>query len=194
MNEHDEREPSTLSGEALEALEALLEEHAERYPDLEAVDVYKLLHQAFCGPGHAAPLEADAWQALQKEAERVAAEQWRVREWEEAVEVLNPSSQLARVHLRPYLRAGGSLTRLHEAFMATAREVEPDLDGLKAALARVQQQLGAGALDVGFDLDAFRRVCGEAARVGYGALSHSAAYRELYAPAYRVVLLERLSG
>lgn len=179
----------------LEALDALVDRHLERYPDLRAVDLYKLLHQAYCGPGHAIPVRtddaADTWVRLREEAERVGAE-LRVREWERPTEPLDPRPGLVRVNLRPYLRAGGSLSRLHTAFVKTARELEPDTEGLQRALARVQRQLKRGELDVGFDLDELREVVADASRSGFGPRRHSPAYRELYAPAYRVVWLDHL--
>lgn len=187
-------EEGGLSREALEGLDALLEEHAERYPDLEPVDVYVLLHESCCGAGVTRLDEHEAWSALQREAARATDEQGlQVREHEEVLEPLWSVRGLSRVHLRPYLRSGGSLSRLHAAHVATVRTVVPDLSLLKAALAHAQHRVGEGELDVGFGLDALRRACGEAAQAGYAALPHSSAYRELYAPSYRVVLVEALA-
>jgi len=38
---------------ASDKLAALITRHVQRYPEIDILDVYKLLHQAVFGPGHA---------------------------------------------------------------------------------------------------------------------------------------------
>lgn len=171
----------------------LLEEHAERYPDMMAEDLYKVLHQRILGPGHAVHHKVQAEERLRAEAESL--DLANHRGFDEPVEMLDESRELARVHLRPYLRAGGDLRRLLDAFVDTAAELDAsDKSELKTALGLTLRLLDAHAdeLDLAFDKSDFSRVLGKAVQADYPGMSHSEEYREFYAPSYRVVLLSRL--
>lgn len=170
----------------------LLEDHFERYPDMDAEDVYKLLHQAVLGPGHVIVAPALALDALLDESRVIDLE---VLEHEEVIEHLLPERGTVRVHLRPYLRSGGDLHRLHEAFVRSAEVLgEPDTDALQLALAEAITFLDGHPGIAVFSSHEFRALVLEQRRAGFTPLSHSEDYKELYAPAYRVLLLSELTG
>src|SRR3977135_1923629 len=51
---------------------ALISAHVQRYPEIDVSDVYKLLHQAILGPGHAIKNQKAAREWLERESELFA--------------------------------------------------------------------------------------------------------------------------
>lgn len=159
------------------APEPLVAEHVERYPAMQAQDVYKLLHHAVMGPGHAAPSREAASDWLDRELATLGS----ARDREPTLEDLGEG--LARVHLRPYLAAGGDEDALLDAFLATADAVRGDPRALERRLARAVatvDQLGLSSSELAALVDRQRAA-------GWTAVHHSEAYVQAYAPAYRVV-------
>ena len=163
----------------------LLEAHLARYPASEIADVYKLFHQAAFGPGHAI-------------ADRKAAREWLEHDLEQAppepgealIESVHPLSAVVRLHLRPYVAAGGAVKLLLDAMVRAGREVRGDpqmmAESWLAFLALCQPGGAyAGQFEVR-EVQLFGRICG--AR-GWPAVHHSPAYHAVYQPSYRVLTL-----
>jgi len=164
--------------------------HLERFPDAEPVDLYKLVHQASLGIGHLIDNDVEARGMLADEARDL---DLTPREWEEVVEPIRPGGELVRVHLRPYLRAGGSLERLLTAMLRTQDLLDAvSLTALAANLGTVRGVVHAIDQDQRFDRRAFDVLLHDLATAGFPARHHSDAFRELYDPHYRVVLLATL--
>ncbi|MFO1318442.1 MAG: hypothetical protein U1F52_02400 [Burkholderiales bacterium] len=162
----------------------LLGGHFARYPAMQLEDVYKLLHQAALGPAHAVT-GADA-------AARLAAEIGALDAGpsEPLVDVISPDGRLARIHLRPYAAAGLDSAVLARAFTETASRVPPAPEKLAKFCGCLGDLADAGGLPFPrADVEAFMNARRDA---GWPAVHHSAAYRDAYAPAYRVVDLDRL--
>ena len=173
------------------ALKALIDTHVEKFPDMCAEDLYLLLHQGVLGPGHEIIVPHLALEVLTTEAQGLDLE---VREWEEITETLDADLELVRVHLRPYLRAGGSLLRLHQAVVESAARMHPERDRFDSFLSRALAVLQRVDLDeTGFDRRDVQRAIAQAKKADYPPPQHSKDYVEAYSPAYRVVLLETLS-
>jgi len=173
-------------GVTTESLGLLLEEHFERYCDLEAADVYKLIHQRVCGPGHLLASPLAAHRALITEASALD-----LNEIDEAdvVEVLDDERRIARINLRPYLRAGGSIARLWEAVQQTAARLHIDRTRLRAELAAMAHWVKTHEPE---QYTSLSRLLGRATRDGHPPLKHSQRYRVEHKPAYRVILLDTL--
>jgi hypothetical protein len=167
------------------AMERLIEEQVVRYPRMEIQDLYKLLHQAAMGSGHAV-------------TDTAAARRWMEREIaglppgppEPLVDPLSPDGRLARVHLRPYLGAGHDPERLLEAFVRTANGFSGSIPQLERYWKTATRMAASGALP--FSVNRMRQFFEEQDDKGHPAVHHTATYREAYAPAYRVVGLEYL--
>ena len=158
------------------------------HPEAEAADLYKFLHQAFFGPGHAIldPDAAARW--LDSEFEDLGPSS----ESEAPCEVLGGRPILVRVNLRPFVARGGDVTELLDAFVATAGEVRGDSGQMGEAIEIVVRWLRSDGLE---NLaDALDRLGDELAPKGYPAIHHSEAYLEAYHPAYRVVTSERAAA
>jgi len=164
---------------------ALLRAHLARYPAMQPADAYKLLHQATLGSEHAMP-------------SRAMAEDWLTRELstlpagpaEPLVDTLGAGG-FARIHLRPFLAAGGVPDSLLNAFVRTAQEARRDTTQLACALLAVSEMTGSG--ETGWSRDDVDRLLGEAQAAGYPAMHHSDAFEAAYHPAYRVVSVTLVS-
>jgi hypothetical protein len=161
-------------------ISTLLGAHLQRYPQMQLADVYKLLHQAAMGPGHAVSDPAQALERLRAEAAALGPGADDPR-----VDPISPDDQLARVHLRAYVNAGGSLDALANAFVRTAAEHVPARDKLAKFCGCLGDLAATGAIP--FERQAVETFFGDLAAQGYPVLHHSAVYREAYRPAYRVV-------
>jgi len=159
-------------------LESVVSAHLVRYPDMQIQDVYKLLHQATMGSGHAVtdPESARRW------LERELAEMGDGIP-EPLIDPISADGQMARVHLRPYLAQGGNPQKLLSAFIHTANEFHGDEAVLK------QEWDIATHIEIfpPAEMDDFIQKL-----QGYPAVHHSAIFTQRYRPAYRVILQKYL--
>lgn len=163
----------------------ILVDHLRRYPQMQVADLYKLLHQATWGSGHAV-LEK---QAARDQLERESKEMGGGPE-EPLLDPLPPDGELVRVHLRPYLASGKDLGALLQAFVRTAYEWRGSLEMLEryGAAAACFAEAEQGRLDPK-KIEAF---FAKMEAQGFPAVHHSETYSSLYRPAYRVVVRQLL--
>ena len=163
----------------------LLRSHLQRYPRMQLADIYKLLHQAALGAGHAANSAQDAHARLHAELATLGG-----GPDEPLLDRIAPDGRLARVHLRPYLAAGQDPAALAEAFARSAQACPPAGD----KLSRFCGCLGdlADASGIPFTRAQVAEYFDALAAQGYPAVRHSQSFRDAYRPAYRVVAIELL--
>lgn len=163
----------------------LLESHLARYPRMELVDIYKLLHQAALGSSHA----VDSLAARERLEQETAA----LGEGpdEPLIDPISPDGKLARVHLRPYVAARRDLDALSRAFIRTATDYPASSDTLARFCACLADLVDEQRLPA--QRDQVARYVSQLADSGYPAVRHSAIYHELYQPAYRVISIDYLS-
>ncbi|MDR0929666.1 MAG: hypothetical protein LBM74_08185 [Oscillospiraceae bacterium] len=137
--------------------------------DITIQDQIKRCYQRFLGVEHMLPSEADALARLESECAALPP----APADEPLFEPLGDA--LCRLHLRPALAMGITLRTLARMF-TDATNLPPDPAGFAAALDEIQPQTEA---DRAYLADYRNRGC--------PPVHHSAAYREAYAPAYRVV-------
>jgi hypothetical protein len=155
-------------------------------PEFGLPDLYKLIYQAWLGPGHAIPSRdgASAYLRLEWSALGRAGPEHDDIHKPPVIEVLSEGAPFVRVHLRPYRDAGGSMEELLEAFLRSA-SVPPDPEGFARDWARVRELVVAGALALTqAEYELFDRTARSA---GYPALHHSRVYQVRARLAYRVV-------
>lgn len=163
----------------------LLAQHLSRYPGMQLEDVYKLLHQAALGPGHAVKDATDARGRLEAEAASM-----REGPDEPVRDVISPDGKLARIHLRPFLAEGGNLDDLCAAFVETANNYPPSPEKLAKFCGCLGDLAAAGGIpwpkpDVVIWFD-------KIAASGYPAVHHSPQFAARFRPAYRVVSIDFL--
>jgi hypothetical protein len=169
------------------AVRSLAFDFAE-HPEAEATDLYKFLHQAIYGPGHAIPDPDAAARWLDRELEDLSSP----LVGEAQCEVLGGRPILVRVNLRPFMAGCGDAAELVDAFVATAGEVRGDPGQMGEAIEIVVKWLRSdGWKNLA---DALERLDAELAPKGYPAVHHSEAYVEVYRPAYRVISSQRAAA
>ncbi|MBM3287881.1 MAG: hypothetical protein FJY88_11105 [Candidatus Eisenbacteria bacterium] len=143
-------------------------------------DLYKLLHQAYQGPGHAVP-------------SREAASLYLREEWaeldpagpdEELLDPLVQGSPFLRLNLRPFKDGGGSIDSLLDAFVRSAG-APIDSTGFARAWQSAASTIEGGG--VPWSIDEYRRLDERVRPLGYPAIHHSDAYERRFRPAYRVL-------
>ncbi len=163
----------------------LLSAHLQRYPAMRLDDIYKLLHQAALGPGHAVGDPVAARKRLDEELAGVQA-----ASHEPARDVISPDGRLGRVHLRAFLAAGGDPDALYRAFVETAASYPASPDKLAKFCSCLGDLAAAGGIP--FAPEEVNAYFDNIARQGYPAVHHSEAFREAYRPSYRVIALDLL--
>ncbi|MFH0946952.1 MAG: hypothetical protein V2A76_17295 [Planctomycetota bacterium] len=176
-------------GPPLATLESLLEEQTSLYPLITEEDLYKLIYQATMGPGHMfmgrdSKLDIGLYEEMGKLDPSPAAE-------EPLFEILDPSNNLARVNLRPYLRGGGKASDLARAVARTAHEFRGDKDLFLVTLKAAGQMLDQ--LAVSFDREDLADHVIKMKEAGFPSGVHSERYALTYDPAYRLVYLHYLT-
>jgi len=159
---------------------SIVRSHKERYPEMDVHDVYKLAHQAAMGPGHAVDDPARARGYLERELGGM-----EDGPPEPLLDPISGDGELVRVHLRPYQASRRDIDTLLDAFVRTANEYHGSVEVLeKYWEAARQSEL--------WPLPAMDEFFAGMKMMDFPAVHHSERYRELYRPAYRVVLRKLL--
>ena len=166
-------------------VDQLLSAHLARYPAMQLDDIYKLLHQAALGPGHAVDNPVAARKRLDQEIEALGD-----GPAEPMQDIISPDGRLGRVHLRSYLAARGDADALHRAFVETANSYPASPDKLAKFCGCLGDLAAAGGIP--FTREEVVAYFGKIAQDGYPAVHHSEAFRNAYRPAYRVVAVDLL--
>lgn len=175
---------------ALESIERvawqqILLEQARMRPRWQLQDVYKLAFQAALGSEHAVPDEAAARRWMEQEIAALGS-----GPADPIIEPISPDGRLVRVNLRPYLTTGGSVQALLGAFLRTAALWQAQRQALQQYLAWAQKLIETSVL--AFPPAGAQSFFQNLAEAGFPPAHHSPTYRDLYSPAYRVVLLSLL--
>lgn len=168
-------------------MHTILTQHALRYPEWTAADVYKLIHQAACGSEHALGAEADVRDRLVLELATCG-----VDLPEPLIDPISPDGQIVRVHLRPFQRMQLDPEALLRAFVETARGYRPGVERLRGFSSIAAELARAGAL--GLSVDQIEQQLAVMQAAGLPAVHHSRPYVQHYRPAYRVVSRDFLTG
>ena len=168
-------------------IERVARDHLERYPKMQIADLFKLLYQHEFGAEHLIADAEQSRQRIEEEADHLLA----VALEGEVVEAIG--NGLVRVYLRIIKRDGITSESLNRAFLQTASRSRGNQAGFEHKAELLLQMICRKEL--AFDPEEFREFLLDHCRRGSPAIRHSPSYRELYAPAYRVVeqsLAERL--
>jgi len=166
-------------------MQAILIDHARRYPDWTLGDVYKLVHQAAMGSEHAGIDESRARELLGRELARLGP-----GPDEPLIDPISPDGRIVRVHLRPFARLLLPQASPLDAFLRTAREVPPSTERLAGYTEAVIQLAEEGR--PAFACSEARASMAEMQAGEFQPIHHSREYAHRYRPAYRVVAREVL--
>jgi len=173
--------PAAAPSDELGGIMVAFGEHLAGHPLAGAEDLYKLLHQAVFGPGHAIPNREAARAFLGQELAGLEAPD----ESEPRCEPLGGDPPLVRVNLRPFAAAGGDPEALLDELVAEVNRPRGSAELMARVLDLAVRYLRcAGRGELSPELE---RLGVELAARGYPAIHHSELYREVYRPAYRVI-------
>ncbi len=179
-----ERKPSPR-----DALWDLVNFHQRLRPKLEVQDVYKLLYQSVFGVGHIIRAGGQALECLRRELDSI---DLRLHPNEELVENISLDKKSIRVNLRPFKRRGLEADKLFEAMKASADNNRGTLQEFQKLWRDFGWLVASGAF--GFDPKKFKEFDRFARGHKYPVVHHSHTYSKLYAPSYRVVVVEVLNA
>jgi hypothetical protein len=145
-------------------------------------DLYKLLYQAALGSEHAVDDPAAARDHLFQEIQAL-----HEKPDEPILEIISPDGKMARVNLRPFILAKGEFEALLHAFLSTASNYNGEPNVLLSYLELALQSSKDNQLPL--EYSGLLKCFHELELLGYPAIHHSAQYKRLYAPAYRVIYL-----
>jgi hypothetical protein len=164
---------------------ALIKLHMERYPALDVLDVYRLLHQSIFGPGHAIKSQKAEKEWLERQTEILG--EGTLTPF---VENIHPGGEVVRLYLRPYIAARGNPNKLLEAYTKSASNVKGNLDTMTQWWDIFQRSSSAGEpFDGRFDVRNITLIARTRKRENWPASPHSPAYEANYKPVYRVLTL-----
>jgi hypothetical protein len=163
----------------------LTSQHIARYPNLELIDLYKLLHQSALGASHASAAD----DILEKEFNL---------EWdnltgvhvEPAIDPISPDGKIARIHLRSYLSQDYSKDDLLMAFIRTANAQNGSQEKLKKFCNCLRDLSKAKQLP--FNPEDTEAFLNDVENKDYPTLRHSNIFKKEYEPNYRIVHLDYL--
>jgi hypothetical protein len=166
-------------------MRAILNEHARRYPQWEVDDLYKLILQAAMCSEHDMGDETSLRDRLLQELAQLGP-----GPGEPLVDPISPDGRIVRVHLRPFTILQSPLEPLLQAYIRTSREVSPSPERLEEYAAVAILLAGEGMLP--FSRGLVANFMADMRARNFPAVHHSVRYRQLYQPAYRVVLRDLL--
>jgi len=167
----------------LKKLFELVTRHLKGYPSMELQDVYKLLYQSVMGPAHFLQDEALAYSYLKKEFECISED----HETELYVDI-SLDHELVRLNI-PIFRKKGSLDALFEMMCETQRKMIPDKNELKYYWFELGSLIEDNRFEQ-FTPHQWKIMNNIVSKDVFPHFSHSAAYKNLYRPSYRIVLRE----
>lgn len=164
----------------MKELETILKEHASRYPLMEPRDAVKLIYQNEFGGGHLIRDEQACLDYLRREYASVKKDA-AAPLYEEI------GNGIVRVNLAAV--KPDALEQLGADFIRSAALHKGTVERFEEKLKVLSRAAEEGLFS--FSLQELEEFLEGYKASGYPAVSHSAAYREAYGPAYRVILRKR---
>jgi len=161
-------------------LEELVRWHQRLRPDLEVVDVYKMLFQSVFGIKHI--LHDKAKQYLEEELSTL---EMQKSSDETLIENISIDNVMVRVNLRPFKMRGLSSDKLFSAMVTSVKEPKGTQKAFLKLWNRFKSLVEAGKLN--FDRSSLEDFDEKVKKENYPFYHHSERYRRSYSPAYRVV-------
>lgn len=159
-------------------MKEIILQHYKIYPKMQNRDLYKLVFQNNFGSYHVASKSRAFFERLEYECNSL--------DFSKAVK-REPMFQsigngLMRVNLRMFIKSGGSIEKLSDAFFETSILHKSDEDKFRYDILKLKHMIG-NEIDTCEPVDIIDTLAQAKQMV-----SHTILYNELYAPAYRIVL------
>lgn len=158
----------------------ILLSHLNRYPLMSVQDIYKLIYQATMGPGHLIPDKGSAFEWLRHEFEQID-----ILFSQPLLEEIDPLDQLVRLNLSPFKKQNGDPQKLFDVFYQTSFTFKTVPQNMKQYCDEIISMSSKHGITYGsHDLKSFFQV---KESQNFPAVHHSATYRNIYHPAYRLI-------
>ncbi|MBQ7779364.1 MAG: hypothetical protein IJ404_02615 [Clostridia bacterium] len=154
----------------------LLISHYEKYPDLEAQDLFKFVFHSAFGCDHIVSSLENAVSYIEEEYKSV------LKKESPLIEELD--GDYVRVHLS-YLNTGLTARSLGKIFCLSAKIEKDGMNKLSEKLEAVRSLIVEGIIRL--DINEFDEALDEWRKLGFTAVRHSETFRAKYSPAYRVI-------
>jgi hypothetical protein len=158
----------------------IVSRHLERYPEMEPVDLYKLIYQGTTGPGHLGTDSAEIQKQLEREMAIIVADEQCA-----LIENIAPDSEYVRINLKKFKSLEYPTEIITRAILESSYVSDSARGRLKTVWEIVHRQIAAGHIPV--DKDKFLTFYQQVLENDYPVVHHSERYRSDYSPAYRVV-------
>ena len=159
---------------------ALIQEHQKIKKIFEIQDAYKLIYQSVFGIGHIIADPELARKYLEQELDSIPA----IDDYE-LIENISISSEIVRLNLRPYKFRNGSINRLFQAMLLTTDKISGSREDFLEQWNDFKQAVDNGELN--FDKKELKVFDDKVKSEDYPVRHHSAAYKKVNQPAYRVL-------
>ncbi|MBU0713237.1 hypothetical protein KJ762_00200 [bacterium] len=159
----------------------LLNQHLDKYPEMQAADIYKLIYQSIRGPGH---LGADA-EMIRKYLDEELAE-IEANPDISLMETISPDSEFVRINLKKFKNLELPAEMLVQTIILSSRNLSSDKKTLKKIWNGIKKQVKAGHIQT--DYQEFFKYFQFIEENNYPVVHHSKRYMQCYSPSYRVVL------
>lgn len=160
---------------------SIIMDHIAHYPNMEPIDLYKLIHQATCGGAH--------FVEPKRQMKKRLIEEWnhldKVQKGERLLEVIDPEGLVIRVNLRVYKKIGGSVRRIFDVFTRSAEKFQRDDQRLIAYWKAIIDM--SESEEIPFSKGNMEDLFIDMGKAGFPPVSHSRRYKESHRPAYRVI-------
>lgn len=164
-------------------LEELVRQHQKLRPNLEVIDVYKMLYQSVFGVQHILTNKAKLY--LEEELSTLETSKFQEEPLIESISIVN---SMVRVNLRQFKMRGLSSDDLFLAMVNSARETK----GTRKSFLRLWNQFESGVKTgkLSFERSSLENFGKKVKKENYPPYHHSERYRKSYRPAYRIVKRE----
>jgi len=152
----------------------LIENHRKLYPQMTDQDVYKLLYQGLLGSKHLLKDRLSFMSGLEKELTGLKPDSDHI-----LYEPIRPDGRLARIHLRAWLTSGKCFDVLLHDCLTAAEQTWNRHDEFIDVWRHFQQTSQAGMTEFSSKVET----------EGFPPVHHSPIFREVYSPAYRLVMI-----
>ena len=160
----------------------LLMEHYQKYPCLQIQDIFKFLYQSSFGCEHLLADSDTVIARIRKELNEGCSNEG------DFIDCLD--GEYSRIHLS-YLGQGLSVETLGKLFIKSATSEPDGMKNLEKKL-QVAEELVREQV-IAFSLGEWSEACDEWRKKEYPAIHHSAIFREMYKPTYRVISNQYIS-
>lgn len=159
----------------------LINHHLRQYPEMQAVDIYKLIYQGVLGPGHLGTDAEVIRKYLDEEIAGIEADPDM-----QLIENIAPDSQFIRINLKKFKNLELPVDDLVSVIIHSSQYHVSNRETFIKVWNSLKKQVETGRIKT--DKENYLEFCRHIEAGKYPVVHHSEAYNRHYSPAYRVVL------